>query len=594
MTISDLQQQLQQTFGYRQFRCGQERVLAAWLAGQDSVVLMPTGGGKSLCYQLPALAQRGLVLVVSPLISLMEDQVNQCCAVGIRAAMVHSAMTGEEMLAVYRACHEGQLQMLYVSPERILQGGFIERMANLQIALIAIDEAHCVSHWGHDFRQDYRHLHRLKSVYPHIPMMALSATADTTTQSDIIQQLGLQSPFIYRGSFDRPNIRYEVIAKHKPMLQLNQLLRKLDGPGIIYCNSRKKVDEVHRKLYQDGWPVERYHAGMEAADRRYAQSQFQKDKRSLMVATVAFGMGINKSNIRYVIHYDLPRSIEGYYQETGRAGRDGLPAEAILLFDEKDKERIYHWIETSDSSRAAVERDKFAAMHLFAEAQTCRRVILLNYFSEATQTACGNCDICLNPPTTFTATVEAQKILSTVLRAQQRITATQVVDALLGRKLARKDLNAAELSTFGLGKGKGAAYWQDLIQQLIHLGFLRIAITEHGYLKITAAAAASLKAKHDFTLAVPRLAMVKQVGSRQQPANYDKALLQRLKALRAELAEAQDVPPYVIFSDLSLTEMASRQPRDELQFLAISGVGQVKLERYGSAFLQAIAQYQNH
>ena len=586
-TTPQLVDVLKQQFGYSQFRPGQQGVLDAALSGRDVIVLMPTGGGKSMCYQLPGFVLQGLVVVVSPLISLMQDQVAQCQGVGLRAALVNSAQAPEVTAQVYQDMHQERLDILFVAPERLLQRDFIQRLQALQIGLIAVDEAHCVSQWGHDFRQDYRRLGQLRQALPDIPMMALTATADLTTRADIEQQLNLHHPYIQLSSFDRPNIRYSVINKYKPLEQIKSFIRSQDGSGIIYCNSRKRVDEVSSKLKEQGYKVAPYHAGMESFDREYSQRLFQNDDVDVVVATVAFGMGINKSNVRYVIHYDLPRSIEGYYQETGRAGRDGLPAEAVLLFSEKDAARMQDWITQSDSPRANVELEKFSAMHRFAEAQTCRRQILLNYFAEFSADKCGNCDVCLAPPTHFPALEVAQKVLSCVYRMGMQGTANQVVDVLKGRggqKAVEQGYN--QLSTFGIGKDRSDEYWHNIIQQLVHLGYLRVNIVEYGALKLTEPSKEVLQGKVSLELAVPRTSVGKPVFNATQ--NYDKALFAKLKALRKTIADEHDIPPYVVFSDASLVDMAKQLPTTQFDFLQVNGVGRVKLDKYGDAFLHVI------
>ncbi len=413
---------LKQVFGYKDFRDGQEAIIAAALDGQDSLVLLPTGGGKSLCYQVPALILDGVTVVISPLISLMQDQVAQLRALGVQAAYINNSLPFEEQQAVYQQLHYGQIKLLYVAPEKVLQHEFLERLSHLKLALFAIDEAHCVSHWGHDFRPHYCRLNELKQRFMHVPMMALTATADKATRYDIIEQLQLNHPYVHTGSFDRPNIRYTIEEKFKPMVQLLRYLKEQQNQsGIIYCTSRKRVDDVAEKLADAGFNAAAYHAGMSNEQRQFVQTGFARDDIQIVVATVAFGMGINKPNVRFVVHYDIPKSIEAYYQETGRAGRDGLAAEAIMYFDPADIGRVRRFFEDiEDEQRRRVEEQRFNAMASFAEAQTCRRQILLNYFSEYKRETCGNCDICLNPPTSFDGTLVAQQALSCVYRAEQR------------------------------------------------------------------------------------------------------------------------------------------------------------------------------
>lgn len=592
MTADLLHSTLQNTFGYGSFRSGQQAIIEASLVQQDCLVLMPTGGGKSLCYQLPSVINTGLTIVVSPLISLMQDQMEQCLSVGIRADMISSQLDGAAITQVYQRLHNRQTDILFVAPERILQPYFIERLTELDISLIAVDEAHCVSHWGHDFRQDYRNLGQLRQVFPYIPIMALTATADIATREDIQAQLQLKNPHVHLASFDRPNIRYTVIPKFKPLEQIIRFIHAHEGSGIVYCSSRNKVDEVRNKLYAKGFKCGAYHAGLSQEERAQAQRDFQNDNIDIMVATVAFGMGINKSNVRYVIHHDLPRSIEAYYQETGRAGRDGLASEALLLFDEKDAARIKQWIESSESHRIEVELEKFEAMERFGDAQTCRRQVLLNYFSEASQTQCGNCDVCLDPPKHFDGLECAQKVLSCIYRMRQIGTTNQVVEVIKGRKLQRiMEQGHDQLSTFGIGKDKADEYWVNIINQLIHKGYLFIDITNYAVLRLTDAAKPVLRGEQSLTLAVPRLSATNKKQQTLASVSYDKELFAKLKHLRKRLADEIGKPPYVIFSDASLVDMAQNVPMQASDFLFVSGVGQVKLERYGDQFINLITQH---
>lgn len=584
---------LKQVFGYDEFRHGQKEVIDNILQGKDSLVLMPTGGGKSLCYQIPALALPGLTVVVSPLISLMKDQVDALVASGVAATFINSSVPREQLLQIYRDLQDNKYKLLYVAPERLMQIDFIDRLHSLPLNLIAVDEAHCVSHWGHDFRQDYRLLGQLKQHFPSVPVMGLTATADIATRADIQQQLNLQSPFVFRSSFDRPNIRYNLLAKYKAVDQLIQYVKSQEGSGIVYCNSRAKVDELSIKLANQGVKSAGYHAGLEPEIRDIIQRDFIQDNVDVIVATVAFGMGINKSNVRFVVHFDLPRSIESYYQETGRAGRDGMPAEALLLFDGKDAARIRQWIAMGDNaSRHEVELQKFAAMEAFADAQTCRRQVLLNYFSEYSSAHCGNCDICVDPPKRYDGTVEAQMVLSCVFRLQQIVVGQYVIDVLRGKNHRRiVEQQHDKLSTHSLGKDKSDAHWHNIINQLIHQGLLRIDITQNAILKLTEAARPVLKGEVSVTLAVPRLSLASSKKSKLDNRNYDRALFAKLKHLRKSIAEQDDVPPFVVFSDASLADMAESLPQSSDTFLQISGVGNTKLERYGERFLGLISRH---
>ncbi|MDN4502190.1 DNA helicase RecQ [Alteromonadaceae bacterium BrNp21-10] len=585
--------QLQKVFGYHAFRPGQQEVIEQTLVGNDSLVLMPTGGGKSLCYQIPALILPGLTVVVSPLISLMKDQVDALITSGVSAAYLTSGLTMEAMQQIYKKLHNNELKLLYLAPERLLQPDFIDRLQHLNVSFFAIDEAHCVSHWGHDFRQEYCKLGQLKRLFPNVPVMGLTATADLATRQDIQLQLQLHQPYVYQGSFDRPNIRYSQLIKYQPINQLLKYLQEQEGSGIIYCGSRRKVDEITAKLAQSGVSCAGYHAGMESEIRNIVQQDFIRDNIDVIVATVAFGMGINKPNVRFVVHYDLPRTIESYYQETGRAGRDGMPAEALLLFDEKDAARIRKWIAMNDNpERQAVELQRFEAMHALAEAQTCRRQVLLNYFDEYSPNSCGNCDICLDPPRQFDGTLAAQKLLSCILRVEQKQVSQYVIDVLRGNKVKRiSDLQHDQLSTYGVGKDESDAYWHNLINQLIHQGLVRVDITQNATLKLTEAARPILKSEQALTLAIPRLSLKLSRKDKLAKRNYDKELFAKLKHLRKSIAEADEVPPFVVFSDVTLAEMAEHLPTTAFEFLDISGVGQTKLERYGKQFIAVIQEH---
>ncbi|MEC6832825.1 ATP-dependent DNA helicase RecQ [Photobacterium toruni] len=590
------QEILQDVFGYQQFRQGQQAVIEAITAGNDCLVIMPTGGGKSLCYQIPALMMPGLTLVISPLISLMKDQVDQLNANGVSAGCIHSAMSREEIQATFEAMQNGSLRLVYASPERVLMRDFIERLQQLDLAMVAVDEAHCVSQWGHDFRPEYAALGLLKQQFSPLPVMALTATADDATRQDIISRLGLIDPHCYLGSFDRPNIRYTLWEKHKPLTQLSRYLATVRGQcGIIYCNSRKKVEQISEKLCESGIRAAAYHAGMEHQQRVAVQDAFQRDDIHVVVATVAFGMGINKPNVRFVVHFDIPRNIESYYQETGRAGRDGLPAEALLLYDPADLAWLRRCVdEKHHDAQREVELHKLHAMGAFAQAQSCRRQVLLHYFGEDQRQGCGNCDVCLDPPQQFDAVEVAQKALSCVYRVNQNFGITYVIDVLRGMQNQRiREYGHDKLTTYGIGRDYSHEYWVSILRQLIHRGFLTQNISRNSVLQLTEQARPLLRAEMALSLAVPRLDSAVRNSKVDRMANrqYDKKLFAKLRKLRKAIADEEDIPPYVVFNDASLMEMAERLPCSKGEFLAINGVGQRKLEKFGEVFLQLIGDH---
>jgi ATP-dependent DNA helicase RecQ len=587
---------LSEAYGYSAFRGQQHDVIEAALAGRDCLVLMPTGGGKSLCYQLPSLLRDGTGIVVSPLIALMRDQVAALTQIGIRAAYLNSSLSWADQAGVIDDVEAGALDLLYIAPERLLQERTLERLKPLPISLIAIDEAHCVSQWGHDFRQDYLGLDVLREHFPGVPRMALTATADERTRTEIVMRLALTNPVRFVGGFDRPNIRYSVSVKTDARRQLLEFLAARRGEaGIVYCLSRRSVDATAQFLREQGFDALPYHAGLGPAERSANQDRFLRDDGVVVVATIAFGMGIDKPDVRYVAHLDLPKSVESYYQETGRAGRDGLPAEAWMVYGLQDVVRVSRMIDQSDSDDRfkRIERDKLDALLGWCEVTQCRRHSLLQYFGEDSAPACGNCDVCLNPPVTWDATVAAQKLLSCVVRTGQRFGPAHVIEVLLGRdneKVARHGHDA--LSTFGIGKELTDAQWRSVIRQLLVRNYLHADVERYGALVLTDLSRPLLRGDVTLHLREDPTAPVRSRKRRgaQPVAETDAGLWNALRDCRKRFADAQNVPPYVIFHDATLAEMIAARPRTMDELLGISGVGKTKLQKYGEAFLHVLRE----
>lgn len=586
---------LKHHYGFDAFRPPQEAIIDDLIEGHDVLVLMPTGGGKSLCYQIPALIRDGVAIVVSPLIALMEDQVAALQSMGIKAAFYNSSLTSEEAKRVLAKLHQQELDLLYIAPERLLSATFLERLKSCSIALFAIDEAHCISQWGHDFRPEYAALGQLKHLFPTVPLIALTATADKQTRKDIITRLNYQ-PKAYIASFNRPNIYYRVTIKNSPLQQLKTFLTtQPQAAGIIYCTTREKVDRLAAALQSEGFRARGYHAGLSYASRREVQSLFRFDKIDIVVATIAFGMGIDKPNVRFVIHYDLPKTIESYYQETGRAGRDGLPAQALLLYDPADSARLRGLITsiTNDEQRR-IEHNKLNHMLAFAEARYCRRQILLRYFDEFSEQACCYCDVCDNPPTVIDATIDAQKFFSCIYRLKQRFGMRHIIDVLRGSK-SEKIIAAGhdKLSTFAIGKEQPLSYWKQLAWQLIHRDYCFQDLDNYGVLRLTAKALPVLQGKETVELCQQKTEQPKRLKTKIEKTSFksnNEPLFEHLRLLRRRLADEEGKPPFMIFSDATLQGMAHHQPQTLDALLAISGVGDHKLKRYGRQFLEAILE----
>lgn len=591
---------LRHVFGYDSFRPLQRAVVTSVLAGRDNFVLMPTGGGKSLCYQIPAMIRPGVGIIVSPLISLMQDQVQALQSNGVAAAFYNSSLTPKEAHQVLNLLLQGQLDLLYIAPERLMTPWFSEHLKKLQIALFAIDEAHCVSQWGPDFRPEYLQLGQLKQLFPGVPMLALTATADKQTRLDIPAKLNLQQPDFHLGSFNRHNIQYTVVEKHQPFKQLLRFIQRRPGEaGIVYCLTRNRVEEVAEKLNKEGIKALPYHAGLSTQIRQKTQEMFQKDDIEVVVATIAFGMGIDKPNVRFVAHYDLPKNIESYYQETGRAGRDGLPSESLLLYGLADVAVARGIItQNRNESQKRIEMHKLNMMTQFVEALSCRRRVLLNYFEEDLDRDCQNCDICLQPPETYDATEDARKALSCVYRVGQRYGVSYVIEVLRGVESKRiKDLGHDRLSVYAIGRHLTQEEWHSVFRQLIHRGLIEQDVANYSILKLKERARPVLTGQEKLYLAKYRVSQTEAPRVKKSKAtasgtfSADDLLFEELRKLRKSLAQSANVAPFIIFSDSTLRQMAAEKPRTKLEFLQLSGVGEKKLEIYGGVFIDAIEKF---
>lgn len=599
MTLDDV---LKHQFGFETFRPLQREIAEASLRGDDVLALLPTGGGKSLCYQLPALLRPGLTLVVSPLIALMKDQVDALQANGVPATFLNSSLDAEATAERIAALNRGAFKLLYVAPERVVLPAFLTGLQRWNLASIAVDEAHCVSEWGHDFRPEYRRLRFLRERYPEVPMTAVTATATERVREDIVRYLGLRSPQRFVASFDRPNLRYSVVDKRDAFKQLAAWCAKRPGEsGIVYVGTRQAADDLAARLSAAGVAARPYHAGLLPAQRARHQDLFIRDEIRVICATIAFGMGIDKPNVRYVVHYDIPKNLEGYYQETGRAGRDGLPSECVLFFSGGDAAKHRHFIRQieDDDERARAERLLRTILD-FAATPHCRRAYLLAYLGETPAgEGCGNCDNCLEPPERVDATIAAAKLLSCVLRVRGQSGYSagvhHMVSILLGQATEKVIAWGHDrLSTFGVGLEQSKAEWLAIAAELIRAGWLEQE-REHQTLLVTDEGLRALRERRPFEFArsrtLAKTAKAAKAKVREEQTGYDRELFEALRRLRKELADAQGVPPYVVFSDATLRELATTTPATRGAFRAVSGVGDVKLERYGEAFIAAIASH---
>src|SRR5258707_472048 len=594
----DLAGALKKHFGYDAFRPLQQEIIDDALNDRDVFALLPTGGGKSLCFQLPALLRNGLTIVVSPLIALMKDQVDALRTSGIAATFLNSTLIGSESRERLRGLDRNQFRLLYVAPERLMMENFLERALNWNIAQFAIDEAHCISEWGHDFRPEYRELKKLRTHFPDVPMIALTATATERVRADIVKQLKLREPRCYVASFDRPNLTYRVVPKTVPYEQLLEFIRsRPNDSGIVYCASRKSAESLARNLDEDDVSAKPYHAGLTSSERTKNQDAFLRDDVRVVTATIAFGMGINKPNVRFVVHYDLPKNLESYYQETGRAGRDGLPSECVLLFSASDVAKQLHFIDEKSEAEGRIARTQLQQMVHYAETRDCRRVTLLGYFGETfTKPSCEGCDNCLTPRETFDGTIPAQKFLSCVHRIYAKsgfgFGVNHIADVLRGadtEAIRQRDHN--ELSTYGIGHELKREAWQAIGRELLRLGLIECAPGRFATLTLTKAGRDVLRDRTSITLTKQVEVTDKTERRRPGAIECDEVLFERLRVVRRKLADERNVPAYVIFSDVSLRELARVCPTNAPEFGRISGVGRQKLRDFAEPFTTAITDY---